>query len=312
VKLDRAAAASGLTLLLAGAGAAVLLATGQQPVPLAVPRVSAVRAASPAHGTLTLAQQQGRRVLALSLKREASAVRATVTVLDSAGRPVGGLAVTLADGVRARRCGPGCYRALLPAAGEAEQIRVGVRGRGASPARAAFRLPRRWPIPALPVLRRAERALRTARTVRYRDRLESTPGHPLTTLWRVAAPDRLAYRIANGSSAVIIGRWRWDRAAGSKRWLRSRQQPRLELPALPWGPRVENVYLLDSPRAIRQTTIRLALYDPSTPAWYDVTLDAHSFHIRSIGMVAPSHFMRDDYAAYDLASRISPPASRAT
>jgi hypothetical protein len=26
--------------------------------------------------------------------------------------------------------------------------------------------------------------------------------------------------------------------------------------------------------------------------------------------VAASHFMRDDYAAYDLASRISPPAAR--
>ena len=311
MKLGPVAVGIGFTLLLSTAAVAVLLATAQQPAPLAVPRVPpASAAASAAHGALTLAQQQGRRVLALSLKHEGSGARATITVLDSDGRPVDGLAVTLADGIRARPCGPGCYRALLPAASNAKQVQVGVRGRGTPPARAAFRLPRRWPVPATRVLRSAERALRSARTVSYRDRLESAPGHPLTTLWQVVAPDRLAYRITNGSSAVIIGGWRWDRAAGSKRWLRSRQKPRLQLPALPWGPRVENVYLLDPPRALREKTVRLSLYDPSTPAWYDVTLDAHSFHIRSVGMVAPSHFMRDDYVAYDLASRISPPVAR--
>jgi hypothetical protein len=288
----------------------VLLAAGSAPASLASPRVGPARTiVSPPGRALTLARQSGRRVVALSLQRRAASVRATVTVLDPDGRPANGLAVRIGNVSRAAACGRGCYRALLAGSSTGPRLDVRLGAAGEQPARVTFEVPSRWPVSATEALRRAERALRHARSIAYRDRLESAPGQAITTTWRIVAPDRLAYSIAGGSSAVVIGAQRWDRAAGSARWLRSRQEP-LELPALPWGPHVRNVVRLDPPAALRGQVLRLAMFEPSTPAWYEVTLDAQTFHLRSVQMVAPSHFMRDTYLAYDGATGIAPPASR--
>jgi hypothetical protein len=186
---------------------------------------------------------------------------------------------------------------------------VHVKDPGGHSSSASFGIPHTWPVSAAARLRRAERTLRSARSVVYRDRLESGPGHAITTMWRVVAPDRLAYAVDRGSCAVVVGRWRWDRETAGARWLRSPQE-RLDLPALPWGAQVRNVYLLDPPPALRASVIRLSMFDPATPAWYDVMLDARSYRIRSVQMIAPSHFMHDDYLGYGAASPIRPPTAR--
>ena len=142
----------------------------------------------------------------------------------------------------------------------------------------------------------------------YREHLESAPGTAITTLWRTAAPDRLTYSIAGGSSAVVIGAQRWDRAAESKRWQRSDQEP-LDLPALPWGTRLTSVVLLDPPAGQRGTAIRLAMFEPAISAWHEVTIDARTFHLRTLLMTAPSHFMRQDFLGYGEALSIAPPAA---
>jgi hypothetical protein len=310
VKLGRPIGLACAALLAATIGVAAVVASGTEPTSIKVPHIPPARpAASVDRAVLMLARQDGRRVVALSLRRAGTAARATVTVLDPEGRPVNGLAVRIDGGIDARPCGRGCYRALVPGAASGGRLRVHVRGQGVR-AFMTFHLPGHWPVPARNLLGRAERALRNAGTLAYRDRLESSSGHTLTTSWHVVAPDRLSYDIDNGTSAVIVGRWRWDRPAGSTRWVGSRQEPRLALPALPWGTHVQNVYRLNPPAGRRGKFVRLSLYDPSTPAWYEVTLDARSFHIRSVQMVAPSHFMLDDYAAYDLPLRIAAPHGR--
>jgi hypothetical protein len=163
-------------------------------------------------------------------------------------------------------------------------------------------------VSARTALQRVDRTLHAARSIVYRERLASAPGHAITSLWRVIAPDRLAYSVDNGSAGVVIGARRWDRDAAGAPWLRSPQDP-LDLPALPWGSRVQNVLLLDPPAGPRGTTIRFALFDPVTPAWYEATVDARSYRLRSVRMTAASHFMRDDYLGYDTARPIRPPAS---
>jgi hypothetical protein len=73
---------------------------------------------------------------------------------------------------------------------------------------------------------------------------------------------------------------------------------------------VQNVVRLDPPAGQGATTIRFALFDPATPAWYEVTADARSYRLRSVHMTAASHFMRDDYLGYDSAPPIRPPAGK--
>jgi hypothetical protein len=134
------------------------------------------------------------------------------------------------------------------------------------------------------------------------------PGQAITTTWRVVAPNRLAYTVDNGTCAIVVGHSRWDRESAAGPWLRSPQE-RLDLPALPWGEHMRNVYLLDPPPELRGTAIRFSMFDPATPAWYDVLVDARSHRIRSLQMVAPSHFMHDDYLGYGTASPIRPPTA---
>jgi hypothetical protein len=231
----------------------------------------------------------------------ARAVRATVNALDAEGRPVTGAAVTVA-GRRAAGCGRGCYRVTLPPAGG--QVAVELRAGGRAPAHLDFALPRRWPVSGAALLRRIERRLRAARSVAYRERLESVPGRGITTDWRAIATNRLAYTIQGGSSAIIVGARRWDRAVGSARWVRSPQQPVVQ-PALPWSAGRRDPVLLDAAPG----AARLAFYDPATPAWFDVTADAGTAEIRTLTMLASSHYMRDTYEPYGGAMGIAPPPS---
>jgi hypothetical protein len=259
-------------------------------------------------GALVLAHQDGTRVLALSVERDAARVRARLTVLSKAGTGVGGLAVWV-GGVRGEVCGRGCYAASLARAAAGAHIAVRVEGPGNRTSTATFALPRHWPASAVATLSQVERTLRRARSVVYRDRLASVPGHAITTTWRVIAPDRLAYTVNDGTCAIVVGRWRWDRDGRGGAWLRSPQE-RLDLPALPWGAHMRNAYLLDAPPALRGTAIRFSMFDPATPAWYDVLVDARSHRIRSLQMIAPSHFMQDEYLRYGTATAIRAPTSR--
>jgi hypothetical protein len=299
--------AAALTTAVVVSVAALVATAGSSPV-VAAPRIPPARpAVSVPQGALVLARQDGTRVLALSVRRYGARVRARVTVLGREGRGVHGLAVTV-GGVRAMACGRGCYAASLPRAAAVASLPVSVQGPGDRTSSASFALPRTWPVSAVATLRQTERTLRSASSVVYRDRLESVPGHAITTTWRVVAPDRLAYTVNNGTCAVVVGQSRWDRESAGGQWLRSPQE-RLDLPALPWGAHMRNVFLLDPSPALRSTTIRFSMFDPATPAWYDVLVDAGTHRIRSVQMIAPSHFMHDDYLGYGTASPIRPPTA---
>ena len=131
-------------------------------------------------------------------------------------------------------------------------------------------------------------------------------GRATTTLWRSEAPDRLSYDSDSGNAGVVIGRTRWDLVVGGG-WKRALQNPPLVMPAVPWGAGAYDVNLLGSERLGGRAVVRLSLFEPTTPAWYTVTLDRATLRPLIVDMTATAHFMRDRYLAFNVPRTIRPP-----
>ena len=171
-----------------------------------------------------------------------------VTALGSDGRGVDGFQVRI-GGRASSPCGPGCYAATLPSPPPPRRVDVALSGLGRRPATLPFTLPARWPAPPVRALvARADRVYRSLRTLVIHEHLASSARNAIDTIYRVQAPNRLAYLIAGGPQAVIIGGTRWDRLPGGK-WERSEQDP-LTQPEPFWGSDpVRNARLLGKSRA---------------------------------------------------------------
>ena len=212
---------------------------------------------------------------------------ATVSLLSSDGTAANGRAVQI-DGVQARACGAGCYRA---AAAEGP-LRVRVSGR-----LVVFDTP-----PIAPdghaALARITRAFRAARTIVFDETLRSTPTNAQTTRFTLVAPDRLSYRVRGGPAAIVIGTARWDRVAPNRPWLRSGQS-RLVVPE-PYWQSARNVHLV-APGVV-------TFYDPRLPAWF--RLDVTGSRLDRLHMTAAAHFMVDRYSGFNGPASVSPPPPR--
>jgi len=252
---------------------AASVATGQAPLP--------------PPDALVLAREDGPWAVALALR----AGEATVTVIGQDGNGVDGLDAAI-GGRPAAPCGPGCYRAAV-APTRKLTVRLG-------DSRLGFPIPASAP-PAQALARRATRVFRTLRSVSFTERLASGAGAALTTRWTEQAPNRLAYRIAGGPEAVVIGARRWDRLPG-KPWRESATTP-LPFPAPPWN-RISNARLVA--RTARTATV--AFLDRSIPAWFEVTIDRGTGRPLETRMTATAHFMRHTYGEFDRAPAVRPPA----
>src|SRR5205823_6757876 len=93
-----------------------------------------------------------------------------------------------------------------------------------------FDLPRLPAAGATHIVSRATATWNALQSLVWRERLASSPTNALHTVYRAVAPHSLAYTIAGGSSAVIIGGMRWDRASPTSRWQASVQNPPLRQP----------------------------------------------------------------------------------
>ena len=211
--------------------------------------------------------------------------RATVTLLGSDGTGVSGRSV-LVDGVRAVGCGAGCYRA--PAA--PGPLRVTVTGRTLT-----FVVPARAP-DARALLRDLTRRFRAAKTIVFDESLASSPTDIQKSRFDIVAPDRLAYTIEGGPSAIVIGGVRWDRDRPSEPWLRSPQSP-LDV-TQPYWQTPTNVHLV-APGV-------LTFLDRRVPAWFRVTV-AGQLPAR-MHMTAAAHFMTDRYVEFNGPLEVSPPS----
>jgi copper transport protein len=287
-------------LVLAGLVVAVAFLTQLRPGRAVAPLASAQPSATdssgtivppppPPRGALVLAQELGVDAVALELTPAAD----VVSVLAPSGGGASGLDVRV-DGRATTSCGPGCYRTNAPAS-RPRVVRVTLGSRTA-----AFHLPAN-PQPARSTLRRATRAFLALRSVAYVERLASGPGQAIRTRWRIAAPNRLAYEIAHGSQAVVIGPHRWDRAPGGS-WQRSTISP-LDLPQPTWGTEIRNAYRIGGDRR----TVTLAWANPSIPAYFVTRFDRRTLRPLDLRMTAAAHFMHHRYLSFNRPLGIRPP-----
>ena len=287
-----------LLALAAGAAAVVVVALVLRSTPGPVPSVpSAPTAASspppaqhgfpapPAHA-IVFAREDGANVLALAV----TASSAQVSVVGQQGTGVDGLAVSV-NGAPATSCGAGCYRAAVAHA-RAVDVRVGST---------------RWHVDvpaardASALVARSGAVWRSLDSLAFSDRLGSDATHVVFSNWRVVAPDRLAYDVRGGDSAVLVGGRRWDRAPGG-RWIESPQSVPVKQPVPVWQSATDANVVGQTP-----TTWRITFYDPGTPAWFAIVLDRRTLRTVDLRMITTAHFMHERYRAFDAPLVVKPP-----
>jgi hypothetical protein len=255
----------------------------------------------PPRGALVLAEEAGTRSVALAVDGR----RLTATVLSPSGGGESGLHVSFRLGsgtsLSGRSCGPGCYRALAPPGASLRRVQVLLPG-----GPAAFTVPTSAP-PAAAIVRRATQVFRRLRSLVYVESLRSGPSRGLVTTWRMAAPNRLSYRIHGGAAAVVIGRRRWDQTRPHGQWARSSQIPPLSVPQPIWGSAPVNAHVLGTTRLGGRAVWLVSFANPAIPAWFTVWIDRGDYRTLRLRMTAAAHFMFHRYTAFDRPLRIVPP-----
>jgi hypothetical protein len=260
---------------------------------------------APPANAVVFARPSGKNLLALALVARPGAVFAQVSVVGPQGNGVAGIKTRVGTGrtlVRARACGPGCYSATLRIRGHTHFIRA-----QAGATQWLVKLPNKWPAPADTLVARAGHVWRSLQSMGYKDTLATGPGQVVVSTWRVQAPDRLAYRIRGGESAVIIGDRRWDRRAAHT-WIESTQL-RIRQPHPFWAAERDG-HLIGTVKLRGLRAWRITFFDPTTRAWFTIVVDPRTLHTLELGMDASAHFMHDTYGAFDATEPIRPPHSR--
>jgi len=264
------------------------------PCPLPAPRA----------GELAVAGQAGSRVVAAWVRREPSALSATVRVLDSRGRPAP--APTAVAGRAGRPCGRGCAAFRVAPANELE-VTVTERGRAHTVA-----LPARWRAAeargARRLLERAQATMRALSSVRERETVTSGPGTFALTRYRLRAPDRMAFTTGRGVEAVFIGRRQWLRTAGEP----FRQRPPGAAPFrtrewFRWTPYARTVALLERRRERGGIIAEVALSDPATPVWSRLEIEEATGRVLRERLVAPARFVARRFEGFSAPVRIEAP-----
>ncbi len=288
-------------LLVAGGIAAVVVLAGRgsgTTSPVVTTGLSVSASYQPPRGAVVLAAESGSRAVALAVRRGLL----TATVLSAGGSPESGLPVSFRTGgrvVKARPCGDGCYTASATRPSKVEVVL------GSGPP-VSFRIPAHA-ASAAGIMRRASRVFRNLSSVVYVESLRSSPKRGLLTTWRMQAPDRLAYSIKDGASAVVIGRRRWDRTTARSAWRKSQQSPPLSVPVPVWGNLATNAHVLGTSTVDGRRVWVVSFVNPSIPAWFTAWIDQSSYRPLRLRMTAASHFMFHRYLEFDKPLGISAP-----
>jgi copper transport protein len=279
-----------LTAVVAAVGTLTELRPGRVRTAPSTAVSAAVRPPAPPVDAYVDAREAGSLAVALAYRRGT----VTVTLLGPEGSAAAGVPVTIAGRTPAS-CGPGCFSA--PAGGGSIAVAVGADS-------LQFTLPARLR-PAADVLRRATKVFEALRSVTFRERLASAPGHVQVTVYREEAPDRLALRIVSASQAgvagtesIVIGASRWNRVPGG-RWVRADQFP-LVFPKPFWSAKARNAFFAGADE--------LTFFDPTFPAWFRLRYDPATGRPLVLHMVGAAHFMQHRYSGFDHSPPISPPS----
>ncbi len=230
----------------------------------AAPQQTAEAPVLPPRDAVVDARELGSLAVAIA-RRPGSA---TVTILGPDGNGDSGRSVIVA-GTRAAPCGSGCYRARAPSG----PLRVTVDGRALT-----FAVSAAAP-DAQALLQAVTKRFRASKTIVFDESLASSPTNAQRTRFTIVAPDRLAYVIRGGPSAIVIGARRWDRDGPGAPWLASEQTP-LQV-TQPYWQAPTNVHLV-APGV-------LTFLDRRIPAWFRVTLARPPAHTDAHDRRGPLH-----------------------
>jgi hypothetical protein len=212
--------------------------------------------------------------------------------------------------VPAAACGAGCYGTTLAVDGRPRSVRVSLQGKDRPSSAVTFALPKAWPPkPADRLVQRADSTWRALSSVVLHERLSNGVGSTVNTLWQFAAPDRLAYHIVGGPSAVVIGGKRWDREPGG-RWQASAQTP-LTQPVPTWEG-IADAHVLGTGTVRGRPVWLVSFFDPQIHAWFELAVDRQTLHTLRLQMTAQAHFMQQRFGPFDRPLAIVPPAGAAS
>jgi hypothetical protein len=170
-----------------------------------------------------------------------------------------------------------------------------------------FAMPATWPAPSgAAIVARAENAWHNLATLVYHDSLSD--GHvTLQTEWKVVAPNRIEYSIANGFGAkIIIGDKAWNQLPHTKRWIESAQLP-VQQP-VPFWQSAADAHVLGTVSYHGRPAWKVSFFDlEGGPAWFTILVDKASLHTMQLWMTAEDHFMHETYKAFDTPITITPP-----
>ncbi len=280
---------------------------GAHPASTSAHEHHAAQVGLPPQGAVVLARESRELAVALAIE-PGMPLRLTATIINAQGAGVEGLDVELIAGTaasgasnRGRTCGRGCYTTSLPVRAP---TRFAVNIAGAGPARSvAFPQPGRWaPTSGAAFLARATHAFRALRTVLYAERLSSGPGHTIATTWKLEAPNSVEYAIRGGADGIVIGRTRWDRVRAGAPWEES-TSTLLPQPIPSWSVRLANAYVLHR----TPSRVTISWLDRDSRAWFTGIFDRATARPIEVRMIAPAHFMRQRYLAFNSGVRIVPP-----
>lgn len=262
---------------------------------------------APPAGALVLAREAGTRALGLAIVPGKPSSLVRVSVLSGEGPGARGLAVSILAGgqtVLLPACGAGCYQSEVPTARLSGKVVV-MLGADAYP----FTLPSTLNLPdGTGMVVHAGQVWRALKTLVWHERLAASPTDALYTVYRAVAPDELQYTIGGHSSALIIGKNRWDRATPTSRWVQSVQDPPITQPQPFWAG-VSDARVIGSTRVDGRSAAEITFFDPVTPAWFDAWIDKRSGHTLVLTMTAVAHFMHHVYGPFDAPFQLHPPAA---
>jgi hypothetical protein len=265
---------------------------------------------APPAGAVVLATEDGTNALGLAVtpgKGRVAVQASVIAALNTAGVP--GLAVRFhvdtghkVVTARGMACGAGCYRAAVTS-GWPKSVVVVIAGH--RPESVSFALPPRASIrPGSQIVARAERVWRDLQSLIDHDALSD--GHATVhTVWRIVAPDKVAYVVKGGGSSVIIGDRIWEKAEGSSTWAEQPQSP-LRQPVPFWSKAVD-AHVVGTVSVDGHPAWKVTFFDPSTPGWYSILVDKATSHTVSVDMTATAHFMHDEYSGFNAPLSITPP-----
>jgi copper transport protein len=272
----------------------------------AVPPCSPCPLPAPADHELSVAAQGGSTVAAAWIRHAAGRTTGTVRLLDYRGRPAA--TWPRVSATSQTRCGPGCVRFAQAGTPPVLFVAVAERGRTFTVA-----LPATWSTGgnarARLLLDRAQATMRGLRSIRQVEDVTSGPGTFARTTYRLRAPDRLAYLTDRGVQGVTVGARQFVRVPGGT-WQETPTAAGVPFRTASWfrfTPYATAVRLLAERAAGGRRIAELALMDPGTPVWTQLTVDEGSGRVLRDALVLPARFVTHRNAGFDAPTAIATP-----